>query len=42
MPIELAILDAALQFHILPDEIENMSAYWWNLWQVFVQEKNRG
>ncbi|KKM68528.1 hypothetical protein LCGC14_1460040, partial [marine sediment metagenome] len=30
MPDELAVLDAALHFHVLPHEIENMSARWWN------------
>jgi len=39
---ELAVLDAALQFHVLPDELEaKMSAHWWQLYQVYLEEMKR-
>jgi hypothetical protein len=37
------VLLAAKEFHVLPEDIENrMTKRWWDLYLVWVQERNRG
>jgi hypothetical protein len=37
------VLLAAHEFHMLPEDIENrMTKRWWDLYLVWVQERNRG
>ena len=37
------ILEAAKEFHVLPEQIENeMTARWWKLWLCWREEMSRG
>jgi len=43
VPIELLIIRAAEEFHVLPPDVEErMTPYWWQLWLCYLEERNRG
>ena len=42
LPYALLVLEAAREFQVLPEVIENrMTARWWKLWLVYREEMNR-
>ena len=43
VPPELLIIQAAEHFHVLPPDVEErMTAQWWALYLVYLEELQRG
>jgi hypothetical protein len=43
MTEEVSVLMMAEYFHILPEDVEaRASKKWFRLWQIYLEEKNRG